>query len=166
MPELFPLTTLTINEITQLSGIVMGAGQSRASDKPSAIVRLERQLKDKIGEEAAKTLLDQSIFTTDSFDEVKARFEKALNLDKPKPRIKKEKVPGERLTRGKKSVYAGKTIYATNTDNPRRAGTNGHRSYTILLNSPHGITYEDYIKAGGRPNDLGWDVERGWAAVK
>lgn len=59
----------------------------------------------------------------------------------------------------KKSQYAGKILTATVDENPRKAGTAGHKSFAIVLKNP-GITYEDYVKNGGRSNDLQWDVER------
>ena len=34
-----------------------------------------------------------------------------------------------------------------------------------IIQAPPG-DYADYIKAGGRPNDLRWDIEHKWAEVK
>ena len=34
------------------------------------------------------------------------------------------------------------------------------------MHDSNGMTYDDYIKAGRRPNDLRWDLERGWIEVK
>lgn len=44
--------------------------------------------------------------------------------------------------------------------NPRRDGTNGHRSMQIIIDNP-GILAEDYFAQGGRTNDLQWDVAHG-----
>jgi hypothetical protein len=61
---------------------------------------------------------------------------------------------------------AGKMIIAKRTTNPRRPGTHGFASYEILLANPKGIRYEDYRAAGGRANDLGWDLARNYVEVR
>lgn len=78
---------------------------------------------------------------------------------------KKEKGDG---AKGRKSSNAGKIIRVADAkaENPRRPETHGHTSYEIVKKAgKDGISYEDYIKKGGRPNDLAWDLERGWAKV-
>jgi hypothetical protein len=74
--------------------------------------------------------------------------------------------------RGRKSVYAGRIIIATvepdqdgSIFNPRREGTQGFRSMQIILVAGQ-ISYEDYIDAGGRNNDLAWDIAHGSAVLK
>lgn len=42
--------------------------------------------------------------------------------------------------------------------NPRREGSHGFNSMQLILDSP-GITYGEYIAAGGRSNDLAWDIK-------
>lgn len=54
-------------------------------------------------------------------------------------------------------------IHHLTSENPRRPGTHGHRSWEIAEQNP---AIEDYIKAGGRMNDLRWDIERGWAEIR
>jgi hypothetical protein len=56
------------------------------------------------------------------------------------------------------SPFDGKTLHPVREKNPRREGTFGWHSYEIIRKKP-GITYEDYRKAGGRPNDLAWDID-------
>lgn len=57
--------------------------------------------------------------------------------------------------------YAEKTITALVTENPRREGTHGHKSFAIILKAgAKGISYEDFLKAGGRRQDLAWDEAR------
>lgn len=63
------------------------------------------------------------------------------------------------------SQFSGKAIHLLVKDNPRKAGTHGHRSFEIVQKQP-GITYEAYIAAGGRNNDLRWDIEHKFAEVK
>lgn len=62
--------------------------------------------------------------------------------------------------------FAGKTVFATKQGNPRRAGTAGFKSYEIIRGKADGVPYSDYIAAGGRPNDLQWDIDHKWAEVK
>lgn len=66
---------------------------------------------------------------------------------------------------GRASRYAGGKLHPVKTVNPRRAGTHGWKSYEIVREKP-GVTYEDYIAAGGRGNDLQWDIDKGYIEVK
>lgn len=60
--------------------------------------------------------------------------------------------------RGRKSSLAGKKIKILAKENPRREGTHGHKSFSLMKD---GMTYEEFVKAGGRPADLKWDIEKG-----
>lgn len=70
--------------------------------------------------------------------------------------------------RGRTSNLAGHKLVANvaldadkSPVNPRRVGTHGHKSMAIIIKAGKaGITTEDFIKAGGRMNDLHWDVDR------
>jgi hypothetical protein len=77
------------------------------------------------------------------------------------------KKPGNGV-RGKKSAYEGKKLYpvadACKDGNPRRAGSAGHKSMEIIIKNP-GITYEEFIKKGGRAKDVLWDVAKKNARV-
>jgi hypothetical protein len=80
----------------------------------------------------------------------------------------KEKAP-VRESFGRKSVHSGKSLHPKHTEdgklvNPRREGTHGFNSYSILLKHP-GIKYEDYIAKGGRHNDLAWDIAHDYVKV-
>ena len=44
-------------------------------------------------------------------------------------------------------------------DNPRREGTNGHQSWQVTRD---GMSVEQYVAAGGRLDDLRWNVKHGW----
>jgi hypothetical protein len=44
--------------------------------------------------------------------------------------------------------------------NPRRQNSHGYRSLQIIIDQP-GITTEDFLAAGGRLNDLRWDLKHG-----
>lgn len=46
--------------------------------------------------------------------------------------------------------------------NPRKEGSFGHVSLGIIIAAgDKGISYEDFIKAGGRSKDLAWDIDHG-----
>lgn len=78
-------------------------------------------------------------------------------------------VATEKSKRGRKpgtGEFAGKTIFAKKQVNPRRPGTAGFKSFEIIRDKPAGVPYADYIAAGGRPNDLRWDLEHKYAEVK
>ena len=66
---------------------------------------------------------------------------------------------------GRRSKLNGKRLISTREVNPRREGSHGWHSHNIILVHP-GITYEDYRSAGGRNNDLRWDVEREWVLIE
>ena len=80
------------------------------------------------------------------------------------PKAKKEKVAkAENSGAGRKSGFSGMKIYLKAKENPRRAGTYGHASFELIKN---GMTYEDFVAAGGRPQDLAWDVNKGNVEVR
>jgi hypothetical protein len=68
---------------------------------------------------------------------------------------------GERA--GRTSAFAGKVIRKVADANPRREGTNGYNSWELIKN---GMTYEKYIAAGGRRQDLAWDLARGYVKLE
>ena len=65
----------------------------------------------------------------------------------------------------RKSGFAGKMVQATCKTNPRREATHGFHSMQVLIDDGEPISYEKYIAAGGRLNDLVWDIEKGNAKV-
>jgi hypothetical protein len=58
---------------------------------------------------------------------------------------------------GPKSKFRGKFLYKLVDKNPRREGTWGYRSWELIQD---GMSYEAYKAAGGRNNDLQWDIDR------
>jgi hypothetical protein len=71
------------------------------------------------------------------------------------------KAAGEAPRRGN----SGKHLYPLVGKNPRRPGSFGHFSMQIILDEP-GISYEEYIKKGGRSNDLNWDIDHGFTEAR
>ena len=79
--------------------------------------------------------------------------------------------PAGKATNGRGRVrgtgkFAGKTVYAKRDANPRRLGTKGFSSYEIIRGKPDGVPYADYVAAGGRPQDLQWDIDHNFAEAK
>lgn len=67
-----------------------------------------------------------------------------------------------------RSKMAGLKLYPagkSKKENPRKAGSHGWRSMKIIMDNP-GITYEDFIKKGGRSNDLAYDIGKGFAEAR
>lgn len=78
----------------------------------------------------------------------------------------KAKAEGKEETRGRKFAGEGKKIFKVGEfkkTNPRREGTHGHTSWEAIKD---GMTYEDYIEAGGRNRDLRHDVLAGRLELK
>lgn len=92
--------------------------------------------------------------------------------DRPKRgRPPKEKAPKEPKPEGerKRSERFGQTatLYPQGDalpSNPRRADSHGWRSLEIIRTKP-GISVNEFLKAGGRLNDLRWDIEYGRVRV-
>jgi len=57
---------------------------------------------------------------------------------------------------GRKSAFSGKKIFKLAKENPRRNGSIGFKSFALIKN---GMSYEQYIAAGGRRQDLAFDLE-------
>jgi hypothetical protein len=49
--------------------------------------------------------------------------------------------------------------------NPRRMGSYGHKSLGIIIKNP-GIELATFRKKGGRPEDLRWDLDHGYARTR
>lgn len=81
---------------------------------------------------------------------------------KAKKATKKVKAKKSKGGGGRTSKFSGKRIIKLVKDNPRRKGTEGFKSFAKLKS---GMKYEDYIKAGGRLQDLNWDIEHKYVRV-
>jgi membrane protein involved in colicin uptake len=114
---------------------------------------------DKIKEDKAAAKKAKAETAKDDREKLKA--ERAAKKAEAKA-AEGEKTPGKR---GKISPHAGKHLYPLKSENTRKPGTFGFNSMKVIFDNP-GIVYEDYIKAGGRSNDLTWDIEHGNAEVR
>lgn len=65
--------------------------------------------------------------------------------------------------RGRTSKYSGKVINKLVDKNPRKEGTSGHKSWSLIRN---GMPYDAYIAAGGVRRDLEWDLAHKWVELK
>ena len=63
---------------------------------------------------------------------------------------------------GRPGQFSGKKITKLVSKNPRREGTSGFDSFNLIRN---GMTYEQYLEAGGVRRDLEWDVAHDWVKV-
>lgn len=66
-------------------------------------------------------------------------------------------------TAGRKSKWAGKKIVKVSKENPRREGTVGHKSFSLIKS---GMTYDQYIAAGGRRQDLAFDIQHKYVELR
>lgn len=85
------------------------------------------------------------------------------------PAPKAEPVKGKR---GRPALAAGKQLYPSDAllgtvgigapmyENPRRKNSHGYKSLQLVIDNP-GITTEEFVKLGGRLNDLRWDLDHG-----
>ena len=83
-----------------------------------------------------------------------------------KPAAKATKA--RKIAATKPSRFSGKKLFPTDAakkTNPRRTDSHGHRSLEVIRSKP-GITYEQFLRAGGRRVDLAWDVQRGNAEAR
>jgi DNA-binding MarR family transcriptional regulator len=64
---------------------------------------------------------------------------------------------------GPRSKLDGKKLYRIAKTNPRREGTWGYKSFELIKD---GMTFEAYKAAGGRNNDLAWDIAHGFVEVR
>ena len=79
----------------------------------------------------------------------------------------REKVPATETKKVSKprGAFAGKWIKLLVSDNPRKEGSHGHNSFNVIVKHGADMPYEEYIRQGGRLNDLKWDIDRKWAEV-
>jgi hypothetical protein len=84
----------------------------------------------------------------------------------PEGRDIKVTTPSVRLPQsnpGPRSGFNGKFIFKISKTNPRREGTHGWKSWNLLQD---GMSFEEYRKAGGRNNDLQWDLDKGFCELR
>lgn len=74
-----------------------------------------------------------------------------------------EKAPKEPKQPRKQSSSDTQVIVKLRDDNPRKQGTHGWNSWELIKK---GMTVAEYLEAGGRRNDLAWDVDHHWIELK
>ena len=138
-PEDIVKANVTMGQMVDLYNRVSGSTISKFSDRPTGAKRL-------IALAEAKALQV----------EVKRKEQEmtAVAAAKAEPKVKAE-TSGKK---GRSSAFEGRTIRAKVKENPRREGTHGHKSMAIILAAgDKGLSYDDFIAAGGRRVDLAWD---------
>lgn len=77
-----------------------------------------------------------------------------------KKAAKKEKKAAVKKVAAKpKSALAGKRLRKLEKKNPRKEGTHGHKSWDAYKSN---TKYEKAVEAGARPQDIQWDISKGW----
>lgn len=182
--ELVENTKLSMIQIAQLTGIVLGVAQPRSADKAKAIAKLYSAMHERIGD-GSVTIIANAISCDDCDDALKLIKDELLKHDRknalpttrlentvinggstpaatePKQKAKdkmKDETQEATSNRGRKSDLLGKTLTCTKEENPRREGSHGYKSIQIIIDNP-GITTEAFIEAGGRLVDLKWDIK-------
>jgi hypothetical protein len=94
---------------------------------------------------------------------------KAAKAEKA-PKASKKGETSEVNGKTRKSASSDKTIHRAIDpetkkpyENPRREGTHGHKSWSVIKD---GMSYADFIAAGGRAVDLRHDVNQGRLVLK
>lgn len=93
---------------------------------------------------------------------VAAKGKKGSKAPAPAPAKGKKESKGSVTVKGGTAgrfARVGGKFFKLVKENPRREGTHGHKSFNLLKD---GMTYDEYIAAGGRNNDLRWDIDHGW----
>lgn len=148
-------------------------GLEKASGKPTA--RLEATTINGLGSENTpaaklenKRMDDQTNTTGEASDvltpEQQAAADAAIAAGTTAPvapavkKVRANAFAGKKLTciftKEEGEGEAKKAVVA----NPRKPGSHGHKSIQVIIDHP-GITTEEYLKTGGRLNDLKWDID-------
>lgn len=95
--------------------------------------------------------------------EAKAKIIKSAEQENEMQNAALKKEPSTETRKGRTSSFHGKVIRLAPgiTTNPRREGTHGYKSMEIIMKSKVGVIYEDFIRQGGRRQDLAWDLAHG-----
>lgn len=88
---------------------------------------------------------------------------KTAKTAKGKTAAKGTKAAAKKTATRSDSKLANVVIYKKTDKNPRREGSIGFKSFALIRN---GMTYHQYIDAGGRNKDLRWDEEHGHVQLK
>lgn len=133
-----------------------------------------RQAKKEEAEKAAAERKQAAADKKAAKDAEKAEKAAAKATAKAERDAAKAAAKAEGGSKTRKSSLAGKLLKHSigkdadgNVKNPRRPGSYGHTSLQIIIDAGDaGITTEDYVKAGGRMNDLHWDIDHGSAVAE
>lgn len=155
-------------EIMSLARCINPEVANRAATKDAAEKRLRDELEARIGrnltEDEMAKLRDCDTFL-EGHHIIGEIIEPGSSSAPLKPEKKEEPMPDtdtktKPKTKKAEEAKSKGTIHPKVTENPRRAGSHGFNSMKIVLKNP-GLTYEEYIERGGRPQDLRWDIEKG-----
>ena len=86
----------------------------------------------------------------------KAAAAEKTSTKKEKGKSSKKSKSSKRNGAGRVSEFAGKTIVRLQKENPRREGSQGWKSWSVIKK---GMTYEEFIKAGGSRGSLAKEIK-------
>lgn len=129
------------------------------------LIRPERPIKKFADRETAEKRMKGVLEVLAKPGEVPSATETTEDPMTTKKKRAAKKISGEPKTNGvgRPSAFSGKIIRKLEDKNPRREGTVGFDSWALLKS---GMTYEKYLEAGGRRQDLAWDLAHNWVKLE
>ena len=110
-----------------------------------------------------RAVAEKRVFPVIEYLAKPGQYPASMGGKEPKPKKERAARAAGQGSRGRLSSYAGKKIFKLVDGNPRREGTLGHKSYSLITS---GMLYETYLEKGGRPKDLAWDIDHKFVEVK
>jgi hypothetical protein len=145
-------TTASMEELTDWYNEYSGSTQIKKFSNRAVAERMVSK---------TKQAMDQ--FARTASDSTKQQTKKENDdMSKKATKTASKKTTSNGTTSGSLS---GMTLHPKTKENPRREGTNGFKSFAIVLKNP-GISYNDYIDKGGRNVDARWDEAHGYLELR
>lgn len=174
---------LSSAQLVELAGLVSGTAFKRCATKGDAAERLFKSCAGRWGGGPGRSLYDKLIVATDFklAKELVNNMVGAQHAPKPRPKVEEKaalpadekkaisgKVSNSERNGSKREEYRAKRIvllYEGGKANPRRDGTIGHKSYSVMMKNP-GMTVGQFIEKGGRLKDLNWDIAHNYVRLE
>lgn len=174
--EVFNKANVATARAAELGGVEKGiyciGSQKDLKDVPSALLIELYNIAASEPESHAKPITkfsdravaEKRVFPVIEYLAKPGQYPAEMGGKEPKPKKeRKVRAAGAEGKRGRVSQFEGKKIFKLVDGNPRREGTLGYKSYSLITS---GMLYETYLEKGGRPKDLAWDVEHKFVEVK
>lgn len=174
----------TIAQIDALSMEITGTELGKSRDKIAALNRFERLWNAAFAGKSHQRMKPQQVLDETPFEDAfsivgsqknaHAREFKGEEHMEDQKNATEEPISGSNEETPKEGEVAAPkatpgrlseedVIFTELEENPRREGSKGHQSFQILLDAGVGarITVGKFLEAGGRRNDLRWDIDKG-----